>query len=80
MTETTEPEAYHPNMFHDGYRYAVRFNDGSILENWTGRTMQARAEAAADELAAEFARDKIEAVRRTQDGTWETYPRSPTGT
>jgi hypothetical protein len=68
----------------DGYQYGVRFNDGSVATGWNGSTARQRAEEEARRIvAAQVAwlakrgstrpHDRIEPVRRSPDGDWETY-------
>ena len=57
----------------DGYRYGVRFPDGSVTSPWNGRTQRVHAERAAVEWMLTYPNDRIEAVRALPDGPWETY-------
>ena len=56
----------------EGYNYGVRFTDGSVLHTWNGPTQRALVEMWAD-LWTEGYAERIEAVRRTREGDWETY-------
>jgi len=58
----------------DGYRYGVRFSDGSVRAIWNGKTQRERAEEEAARLAVAYAPDRYELVRQhwSEEG-WETY-------
>ena len=57
----------------DGYRYGIRFVDGSISERWNGSTQRERVEEEAGRMATLYSRDRIYPVRRRPDGPWEPY-------
>jgi uncharacterized protein YodC (DUF2158 family) len=63
----------------DGFRYGMRFRDGSVAEWWNGRTQRARAFEAANRYTAEaldspFAKHyrsgEYLVVRRSPGGPW----------
>ena len=75
-----------PNQYDaDGWRYGVRFGDGSILDHWSGPTQRARAE---EQIAAICAlrvarygsdltdqpHNALTLVRRTVATSWEPAP------
>jgi len=43
----------------DGYRYGVRFGDGSVRSVWNGKTQREQAEATALVLALQYDLDVI---------------------
>ena len=57
----------------DGYRYGIRFVDGSISERWNGSTQRERVEEEVERMWALYPRDRIYPVRRLPDGDWEPY-------
>lgn len=59
----------------EGYRYGVRFADGSVSQTFNGRTQRMQAEKEAQRLAKKYPRDAIHLVRRTIDSDWvPVYP------
>lgn len=61
----------------DGWRYGVRFNDGSVLECWNGRTQRQRAEefmraVVAEQLASVGRHDTLTLVRRRAGQGWQS--------
>lgn len=48
----------------DGFQYGVRFHDGSVSHQWTGRTQRKRAEEELAYLRDEYKRDTFALVRR----------------
>lgn len=61
----------------DGYRYGVRFQDGSVSSNWNGRTQRERAEEALAWWCEKYPRDArhLVLVRWRPGGSWEPVPR-----
>ena len=60
----------------DGYRYGVRYHDGSIATLFTGSTQRRRAEEKAQDVRHRFPGDEISVVRRARGSSiWEPLER-----
>jgi len=58
----------------DGYRYGVRFSDGSIRCIWNGRTQAERATEEAARLGVEYPTEVFVVVRQHwSGGDWEPF-------
>lgn len=51
------------NRYIRGWRYGVRFHDGSVRHIWNGTSQQDQAYAAYQKVKADYPRDNIEFVR-----------------
>lgn len=60
------------NLFDaEGFRYGIRFHDGSVSDTFNGSTQRQRATEALAELRKKYPTDNIRLVRRRPGKSWE---------